>query len=390
MRVCYAVLHYDERVAERDVTAYLRQVPIHRALPREMAALGHDVHVVHLYPTNAYHVEGGVTHHFVASGSMARGVARMAGRVRRREAAVYEPAVHAIETLRALRPDIVHVHGIDLNLNLFLLNFALGRRRPPPVILHSHGGYPAASRVGRAVQRANFRRAARLLFTTHAHAEPFINAGVLDGDERVVEVMETSSDFAPMPHAGARRRTGMVGKPVFLWAGRLDPIKDPLTALQGFERILAAWPHAELYLHYRTDELLPRLGAFCAARPRLAQHVHFCGAAPYERMPDIYSSADFLLQASRREFSGCAVLEAMACGVIPVVTDIPSFRAMTDNGCYGVLFPPGCPDALAEAVQRILLADLPARSAAVLQHFETALSFPALARRLVGVYESVA
>ncbi len=388
MRVCYAVLHYDARVAGRDVAAYLGQVPIHRVLPREMAALEHDVHVVHLYPTNARHVEGGVSHHFVASGRAARGVARMAGRVRGRDTVIYEPALRAIGAIRDLHPDVVHVHGIGLNLNLFLLTLALGRRSPP-VVLHYHGGYPAASRVGRSVQRANFRRAARLLFTTRAHAQPFMDAGVLDGDRRVVEVMETSSDFAPTPRAEARRRIGMVGEPVFLWAGRLDPIKDPLTALQGFERILEAWPHAELYLHYRTDELLPQMRAFCAMRPRLAQHVHFRGAAAYERMADIYSSADFLLQASRREFSGCAVLEAMACGVIPVVTDIPSFRAMTHNGCYGVLFPPGCPDALTEGVLRISPDDLPARSAAIRQHFQAALSFPALARKLDAVYESL-
>ena len=389
MRVCYAVLHYDAAVARRDVAAYLAQVPIHRALPREMAALGHDVHVVHLYPTDARYIEGGVTFHFVASSRLGRAAARMAGRLRRRDAALYEPAWRAIAAIQALQPDIVHLHGLDLNLNLFLLSRSLGRT-PPPILLHSHGGYPAASRLGRAVQRANFRRVARLLFTTHAHAQPFIDAGVLDNEERVVEVMETSSDFTPSPREEARQRTGMVGQPVFLWAGRLDPVKDPLTALQGFERILATWPRAELYLYYRTAELLPRLRAFCEGTPRLAGHVHFCGAAPYAQMPDIYSSADFLLQASRREFSGCAVLEAMACGVIPVVTDIPSFRAMTDNGCYGVLFPPGQPDALAQLVLRLSLADLPTRSAAVRQRFESALSFAALARRLHAVYVSIA
>ena len=107
MRVCYAVLHYDAAVAGSDVAAYLTQVPIHRALPREMAALGHEVHVVHLYPTDARYVEGGVTFHFVASSRLARGAARVAGRLRRRDAALYEPAWRAIAAIRALQPDIV-------------------------------------------------------------------------------------------------------------------------------------------------------------------------------------------------------------------------------------------------------------------------------------------
>src|SRR5450759_4344953 len=92
---------------------------------------------------------------------------------------------------------------------------------------------------------------------------------------------------------------------------------------------------------------------FVEQRPSRAPHVHFQGRAPFERMEAIYNSADFLLQASRREFSGCAVLEAMACGVIPVVTDIPSFRVMTEGGRHGILFPLGDDRALAGGVLAI-------------------------------------
>ena len=95
---------------------------------REMAALGYDVHVVHLYPTDARTMDGGVTHHFVASGRIARSAADIASRLRQRDPALYEPAFRAVEAVRALQPDIVHVHGIGLNLNLFLLSHALGRR----------------------------------------------------------------------------------------------------------------------------------------------------------------------------------------------------------------------------------------------------------------------
>jgi glycosyltransferase involved in cell wall biosynthesis len=201
--------------------------------------------------------------------------------------------------------------------------------------------------------------------------------------------METSSRFSPMPRPIARRQTGMVGDPVFLWAARLHPIKDPLTALRGFARIARSLTGAQLYLHYLTDELLPELRAWVAEQPDLRRRVHFGGCLPYERMEFVYNSADFLLQASRREHSGCAVLDAMACGVIPVVTDIPSFRAMTGNGAVGVLFPPGDDESLARQVLDISRDQIDARASTVRSLFEELMSFPSLARRLEHEYEEI-
>ena len=106
-------------------------------------------------------------------------------------------------------------------------------------------------------------------------------------------------------------------------------------------------------------------------------------------MEAVFNSADFLLQASRREYSGYAVLEAMACGVIPVVTDIPSFRRMTDDGRYGILFPPGDADALARQVLAFDPAAIPPFSAAVQHHFEQSFSYEALAARLSAIYRQV-
>jgi glycosyltransferase involved in cell wall biosynthesis len=386
MKICYAVLHYDRAYAES--RGYLARTPIHREIPREMARLGHEVKVVHLFPTSADFEDDGVRYRFVASGPMERSLARVAGAVLRRDPALYEPAFRAIRTIQSSKPDIIHFHSVTLHWNLWLLLLLLGRNCPP-VVLHFHGGYPARNPLARAAQQFCFARASRLLFTTRAHAEPFVRAGMLGGMDRVEELMETSSSFVVRPRAEARRETGMSGHPVFLWAGRLHPIKDPFTALRGFERILAAWPDAHLYLHYLTDELLPALRGFVEKRSPLASHVHFQGRAPFEQMETIYNGADFLLQASLREFSGCAVLEAMACGVIPVATDIPSFRAMTEGGRYGVLFPVGDDEALARGVLAIDPATIPERSIEVRAQFERALGFPALARRLDGIYREI-
>src|SRR6185437_3227718 len=139
----------------------------------------------------------------------------MVGSIRRADPALYEPAMRSIERVRSLEADILHVHGTTLNLNLFLLLRAIGRDGPP-AILHFHGGYPAHSRLGKRMQRHNFERAERYGFTTLAHAQPFIDAGLLHSPERIVPLMETSSTFSRSDRAISRRETGMLGDPVFL------------------------------------------------------------------------------------------------------------------------------------------------------------------------------
>ena len=397
MRVCFALPYYPDSIIG-DPQGALDRVPLLRYLPRELVKLGHDVDVVHLAPDNARHDDGGARHHFVASGRLARGGSRLVGAALRREPAFYEPALAAARKVHELSPQVVHFHGTVLHLNLGILSLVerlrwptrARRKHAPPLVVQHHGGAPSSNAIVRGLQRRLLARADRLLFTCRDHATPFVEAGVLSpDDERVVEIIETSSHFRPMERSEARQVTGMTGKPVLLSAARLHPLKDPMTTLRAFEQIVAVFPRARLYLCYRSDELFPELETFVARRPQLAERVHFRGRVDFEQMEAVYNSADILLQASTREFSGCAILEAMACGVIPVLSDIPAFRVITGHGRCGALFPPGDADALAAAVLQIPPAEIPFRSTRVRAYFDDKLSFSALAHRLESLYTEV-
>ncbi|MFL5774102.1 MAG: glycosyltransferase, partial [Flavisolibacter sp.] len=65
-------------------------------------------------------------------------------------------------------------------------------------------------------------------------------------------------------------------------------------------------------------------------------------------------AADFYISGSHSEGSGYALVEAMTCGCIPVVTDIPPFRKITDDGQYGLLFQPGDQFDLLEKLSRTI------------------------------------
>ena len=101
-------------------------------------------------------------------------------------------------------------------------------------------------------------------------------------------------------------------------------------------------------------------------------------------------ACDLFVSASRHEGSGYALLEALACGLTPVVSDIPPFRALTGNGEVGALVPVADAGAFAGAVVAQASKDRAVARNAVLDHFERELSPGALGRRLVAVYESLA
>lgn len=385
MKICFALLYYDPGLPYADPAEVLARLPFQREVPRWLAARGHRVDVVLAAPRDLEYEELGVRYRFVAAPWLARAAGRLGAALLGRGQAELEAALRAVDLVAALAPDVVHFHGTTLHLNLALLARRL--RPETALVLHHHGGALAGKGWTRRLQRRGLRRVARLLVTARAHAEPFVAAGALSGAQ-VVELPETSSTLRWRPRAEARRETGMEGDPVCLCAARLHPVKDPFTVLRGFERIAAARPGARLYLCYLSAELGGEVRGWMAARPPLAARIELRGRLPAAEMEAVFNSADFLLQASRREWSGIAVIDAMACGVVPVVTDIPSLRALT--GEHGLLFPVGDAEALARRVLELTDDDLAARSRAVRRRFDDELAFPRLARRLEEIYGELA
>ena len=100
-------------------------------------------------------------------------------------------------------------------------------------------------------------------------------------------------------------------------------------------------------------------------------------------------AADLFVLGSHREGSGYSLIEALACGLPPVVTDIQSFRSLTGAGAVGMLWPCSDSQALCQALRSIAAGVGPQMRCAVRAHFERELSFDALGRRLGAMYEDV-
>jgi glycosyltransferase involved in cell wall biosynthesis len=171
----------------------------------------------------------------------------------------------------------------------------------------------------------------------------------------------------------------------------LNANKDPMTIVHGFERSLAWLPGATLTMVYSSDDLLPAVRDRLRASPALQRRVRLVGRVPPDQMPAFYSAADLFVLGSHHEGSGFALIEACACGVVPVVTNIPTFRAITADGSLGVLWNVGDAGGFARALVEAGQCDVAAARARIREHFDRALSWEVVGRQAMDAYrDSVA
>jgi glycosyltransferase involved in cell wall biosynthesis len=289
------------------------------------------------------------------------------------------------ELLANLAADIFHVNGLDFPRQvLSLAELSSG----VPIILQDH-----ASRPPRFWRRAAARRgmsvAAGIAFCSLDQARPFTKAGLIGASTQVYAIPESTSRFAPGDRDEARRLTGLEGDPAVLWVGHLDTNKDPLTVLEAISAAARELPGLQLYCCFGSAPLLRAVQDRIAADPNLRDRVHLLGRLPHERIELLMRAADIFVLGSHREGSGYSLIEALACGLPPVVTDIPSFRSLTNAGSVGELWPCDDSRALCQALLSVAARSKSELRAAVRAHFERELSFGALGAKLTAMYEDV-
>jgi glycosyltransferase involved in cell wall biosynthesis len=334
-----------------------------------VASVGERVTVVQASTVTGTIVRSGVTFHFVApeaTGALARSRAFR-------------------ELLRELAPDVVHIHGLGFPHEVREL-----RELAPhtPILLQDH-----ADRVPRFWRRAGWRRGASVAsgmsFCALEQSEPFRRSRLLPPHLEIFEIPELTSAFTPGDASAARAATGLSGDPAVLCVAHLDENKDPLTVLDGVSAAARELTNLQLWCCYATAPLLAAVEARIARDASLRDRVHLLGRVPRGTVEQLMRAADLFVLGSHREGGSSALTEAMATGLTPIVTDIPSSRALTGDGAVGILWPPGDSRALGSALRAAAPAVGSQTRAAVVAHFDEHLSSMAIGRKLAAAYREL-
>jgi glycosyltransferase involved in cell wall biosynthesis len=158
--------------------------------------------------------------------------------------------------------------------------------------------------------------------------------------------------FQPGPDS-LRARLGLpLEAQVVGFVGRLTRDKGLPELVEAFDAILAAKPDAHLLLVGWFDASDDALGHDLRARIRCHPRIHSTGfvadTAPY------YRAMDVMVLPTWREGFPNAILEAAASGIPVVTTLCTGSRDAVVPEVTGLLIPPGYPEAIREAVLKLL------------------------------------
>ena len=202
-----------------------------------------------------------------------------------------------------------------------------------------------------AATRIGYRLADAVVVTSRGVADDLVTSFGVARDR--IRVLHNPVDLPAIAASAAE-----YAEPVRPWdsaarrivaAGRLADAKNYPLLLDAVSRLRKRVPAALLILGHGDREAAIRDHA---ARLGLGDAVAFAG---FQRNPWKYiARADVFALSSRYEGFGNVLIEAMACGVPVVATSSPGTRDIVSDGANGFLVEAHEPDALADALERVL------------------------------------
>jgi len=239
--------------------------------------------------------------------------------------------------LDAFDPDLVEAHYVP---NYGFLGALVGRR---PLVVQCWGSDLLVSAARSPLHAARARYALARADLVMADARVLGEAARAFGapPERIAVVPWGAdltrfrlASFIPAPHLVSLRQ--------------LEPLYDVATLVEALPAVRARIPAVTATIagdgpdRVMLETRVRALG--------LMECVTFVGRVPHERLAELLAAATVYVSTSRSDSTSISLLEAMASGAVPVVSDIAGNREWLEEGRGGRFFPVGDAPALATAL----------------------------------------
>lgn len=308
------------------------------------AERGDDVHIVSYRP----HDIPGVTVHHVPPPYIDSEVELLHAGRKGLQKATYFLCARAVRRLvKSIDPDILHA---------FLASsygFAGACSGFHPLVISSLGSevvvQPQASIFYRKLLRFNLKRADRVTATSDFLAEA---TAAYCPDTTTVETIHFGVDttrFAPRGRSYSDERPMVIGTVKILEQNYgIDRL------IRAFKKVITMSSDPDISLLIvgggSLEQSLKQLGHQLG----VAERITFVGNLPHHKVMDFLDQIDIFVSLPESETFGVSVVEAAACGIPAVVSDVGGLPEVVDNGVTGFLVEPMNPDAAAERILELV------------------------------------
>ena len=230
--------------------------------------------------------------------------------------------------------DLVHAHyAIPHTVAALLVRDILGRKLPVVTTLHGTditvvGQDPSYKRVTKYALRKSDAVTSVSAYLKARTEEVFD----LDNGMSVIPNFVDTERFQPGYERHIRSCFSRAGERVLMHVSNFRPVKRAMLAVEAFAGVARAMPATLVMIGDGPDR------AACEARANalgLRDRIRFLGAQT--DVENLLPAADVFLLPSEYESFGLAALEAMACGVVPLVTRAGGLPEVVRDGVDGVL-----------------------------------------------------
>ncbi len=214
-----------------------------------------------------------------------------------------------------------------------------------PVILTLHGGgLPDFAQKHAESVRCLLESAAFVVTPS-----PFLQQG-LNQFRPDIRYIPNPVQLSQMPY---RHRKS--AQPKLIWVRAFHETYNPTMAVRVLDLLKNDYPGLTLQMigPHKGDGSLHRVRRMSAER-QLTEKLHIIPGVDHDQIPALLDQADIFINTSNYDTSPRSLIEAMACGLCVVSTDVGGVPWLVDDGENGLLVPPNDSKGMANAIRSIL------------------------------------
>lgn len=242
--------------------------------------------------------------------------------------------------VKKLKPDILHGHYLTDS------GFFAAFTKHHPFVVSPWGSdvlvYPAQSRISKLIAKYVLRRADKIHSVSTYLTKKIIALGADPNKIITVPIGIDLNKFRPDKAQQDKIEN------VIISTRTLSPIYNVGLLIRAVPYIIKEIQNAKIIIVGDGAQKNDLIATAC--KLQVHKYIDFVGRIEHENIPKMLAAAKVYVSTSLSDSLGISNLEAMGCGVFPVIVDRPAVREWITNGVNGFLVPPNDPKMLARKI----------------------------------------